>query len=213
MLRKAIFDMDGLIFDSERLFMNCLKVEMAKHGYLLTEAIYVNTLGLAKSDCEIYMKSVYGQDYPFEEISTIARNKMVSIARTELPVKEGIRELLQHFTNHNVECVVASSTETKYIHIYMENAGLLQYFSKLIGGETVIRSKPEPDIFLKALGNTEKENAVILEDSENGIIAASRAEIRAICIPDMKYPSADILAKTFARVGNAFDVIKMEELL
>lgn len=213
MIKKAIFDMDGLIFDSERLFMNCLAEIMAQHGYSLTEEIYVNTLGLAKADCEIYMKSVYGADYPFMEISAAARDKMVILAQEGLSVKEGIRDLLEWLTSRKITCTVASSTETRYIRLYLEASGLIGYFSELIGGETVVKSKPEPDIFLKALGSEQKENAIIFEDSENGLIAAQRAGIRVICIPDMKRPSEDVLSGAFACVDSALDVIKMEELL
>lgn len=213
MLKKAIFDMDGLIFDSERLFMRCLSEIAQKQGYTITEEIYSHTLGLSYKDCETYMKSVYGEGYPFKENSAAARSAMAVLAESGLPVKDGIRELLEYLYRNKVECVVASSSETKYIRSYLESAGLLQYFTELTGGETVTHSKPEPDIFIKALGDTSKENAVIFEDSENGLIAAQRAGIRAICIPDMKLPSEEVLSGVFACIGNAHEVIKLEGLL
>lgn len=210
MIRKAIFDMDGLIFNSERLFMNCLIAQANKFGYSITEEIYVNTLGLAKPDCKKYMQSVFGNDYPFDEISNLARKEIVDLSKNGLPVKDGIRELLDFLHADNIECVVASSSETKYIRIYLDNSGLGKYFSQVIGGETVENSKPSPDIFLKALGDTPKYNAVIFEDSENGIIAAHRAGIRVICIPDMKMPCDEILSYTALCVDTAADVIGTE---
>ncbi len=210
MIQKAIFDMDGLIFNSERLFMDCLIAEASKFGYLITEEIYVNTLGLAKPECKKYMQSVFGDEYPFDEISNSARKKIVDLAKNGLPVKDGIRELLDFLCTNNIECVVASSSETKYIRIYLDNSGLSKYFSQIIGGETVENSKPSPDIFLKALGNTSKDNAVIFEDSENGILAAHRAEIRVICIPDMKRPCDEVLSYTALCVDTAADVIGTE---
>jgi len=213
MLEKVIFDMDGLIFDTERLFMNCLKAIMAKQGFVLTEEIYANTLGLSRKDCKVYMKSVFGESYPFEENSDAARGEIAILAQNGLPVKDGIKELLSFLNEHKIECVVASSSETEYIRLYLDKSGLLPYFSALYGGETVVKSKPNPDIFLKALGDTPKENTVILEDSENGIIAAFRAGIRVICIPDLKRPSADVLKKVFACVNSAADILKIEGLL
>lgn len=210
MIQKAIFDMDGLIFDSERLFMNCLIAEANAYGYSITEEIYVKTLGLARRDCKNYMQSVFGSDYPFDEISNSARRKIVDLSKNGLPVKEGIRELLDFLYTHNIECAVASSSETKYIKIYLDNSGLSKYFSQIIGGETVENSKPSPDIFLKALGNTPKDNAVIFEDSENGILAAHRAGIRVVCIPDMKLPCDEILSYTALCADTAADVIETE---
>lgn len=210
MIQKAIFDMDGTIFDSERLFMNCLISEAKKFGYLITEEIYVNTLGLGKSESKKYMQSVFGEDYPFDEISNSARSAIISLAHKGLPVKNGICELLTFLCKNEVECVIASSTETKYIEIYLNHSNLNKYFSQIIGGETVQKSKPEPDIFIKALGSVPKDKAVIFEDSENGIIAAHRAGIPVICIPDMKQPCDDVLNFATACVNTAADVIEME---
>jgi HAD superfamily hydrolase (TIGR01509 family) len=209
MLKKAIFDMDGLIFDSERLFMSKLKEAMAEDGYILTEEIYSNTLGLGASFVEKYMHSVYGEDYPCYEMGQRARAKMAEDIKNGIPVKKGIVDLLEYFKTRNVKCVVASSTETKFVKEYLENAGLIKYFSELIGGEAVINSKPAPDIFLKALGDEKKENAVVLEDSENGVKAAINAGIPVICIPDMKRPSEDVLRKTLACVKDADAVINV----
>ena len=202
-LKKAIFDMDGLIFDSERLFMEKLGSEMAKRNYTLTREIYVNLLGLNKKTVEINMKSVYGADYPFAELSEAARAEMRIAAKKGLPVKKGIPELLEYLKESGTECVVASSSETRFVREYIEGAGLSGYFTELIGGETVRMSKPNPEIFLKALGGTPKENALIFEDSENGVRAAINAGIGVICIPDMKRPDEALLKNTLACLNDA----------
>lgn len=213
-LQKAIFDMDGLIFDSERLFMDYLGNSMAEKGYTLTWDIYVQSLGLDRKTVEKYMKSVYGEDYPFDEMSKKARETMKAASMSGLPVKKGITKLLEYLKKNNVECVVASSSETKFVKMYLEGAGLSGYFTELTGGEKVKKSKPEPEIFLKALGGTEKNRAVIFEDSENGVKAAINAGIAVICIPDMKRPSEEVLKHTLACVNDAEEaigIIKMEE--
>ncbi|MDO5396723.1 MAG: HAD family phosphatase [bacterium] len=208
-LQKAIFDMDGLIFDSERLFMEYLGKAMAEKGYKLTREIYVNSLGLDKNAVASYMKSVYGGEYPFAEMSGKAREGMKAAAFKGLPVKKGIRRLLDYLKDNGIECVVASSSETCFVRMYLEYAGLLEYFTELTGGETVKKSKPEPEIFLKSLGGTEKSRAVILEDSENGVKAAVNAGIAVICIPDMKRPSEDVLKYALACVDDAEEAIEI----
>lgn len=212
-LKKAIFDMDGLIFDSERLFMEKLGAAMAEKNYILTHEVYVESLGLNRKSVEENMKSVYGADYPFDELSKAARAEMRRAAKKGIPVKKGIPELLEYLKKRGTECVVASSSETRFVRDYIEGAGLSGYFTELIGGETVSRSKPEPDIFLKALGDTPKENAVIFEDSENGVKAAINAEIGVICIPDMKCPAEEVLKNVLACVNDAAEAAVVIEKL
>lgn len=207
---KIIFDMDGLIFDSERVFMGELAVVARDYGYEVTEENYVKSLGLAGDTLYNQQKSIYGEDYPHYEISRKARDRVDNIAlSTGLPVKRGIRELLIFLSDNNIPCAVASSTHVRYVEKYLEAANIKKFFRTIIGGDMVPKSKPEPDIFLEAAGNTPPERCLVLEDNTNGIIAASRAGIPVICIPDMVYPTADIKALTEAVVDTAHEVINL----
>lgn len=207
--RKVIFDMDGLIFDSERLFMQALGKVMAQYGYTLTAENYIKMLGLTKEALSGTAKALYGTDYPHEEISAKARSYMDKVARTRgLPIKKGIKQLLSYLKKNNIPCAVASSTHRRYVELYLETAGLSEFFSEVIGGDMVEKSKPNPDIFLAALGNTNPRNALVLEDSKNGILAAYRAGIPVICIPDMTHPDEETAPLLYAVADSAEDVIK-----
>ena len=211
-IELIIFDMDGLIFDSERIFMEQLGYVMAEHGCTLTENIYIKTIGLNGKVLKDAMLKQYGNDYPFEEISHEARNRLNKIAESGmLPVKRGIRELLEYIKQKNIKCCVASSSPTIFVEQYLKLYGLYNYFSGVTGGEKAARSKPEPDIFLMACAdfNVKPEKAIVLEDSQNGIIAAGRAKIRAVCIPDLKVPDEDVLKTAVLVCDSAFDVIKI----
>ena len=165
-----IFDMDGLIFDTERLFMEQLAVVMAERGYRLSREVYCKSLGLTGKSLEKLMLTEYGMDYPFAQLGRIAREHVDAIAATVgLELKPDIVTLLQ-------------------------GAGIRKYFSVIVGGEMVERSKPEPDIFLKAahLCGLKPEQAVVLEDSENGVRAAVAAGIPVICVPDLKMPEDEV---------------------
>lgn len=209
MLKKIIFDMDGLIFDSERIFMRELGIVMKPYGYEMKRENYVKTLGLTGDALLNRVREIYGEDYPHYEISRKARERVDKIAVTKgLPVKAGIRELLSFLKEQGVSCVVASSTHARYVEKYLDAAQLRGYFDAVIGGDMAERSKPEPDIFLMALGDTQPEAALVLEDSENGVIAASRAGIPVVCIPDMVQPRPEIAALTETIVGSAADIVK-----
>lgn len=213
MLRRAVFDMDGVIFDTERLFMRALIREAAKRGYALTEEIYAGTIGVAAPESKKYMKERFGEAYPYEEASAAARKRMESACPDGFPVKEGIRELLRSLRARGTECVVASSTRTEYVKKYISKAGLEEYFLEIIGGDMVSRSKPAPDIFIRAIGNVPPSEAVVLEDSANGVRAALEAGIRVICVPDLKPPPRELLDKAFACVKTAADAIAVTEVM
>ncbi len=194
--KAVIFDMDGLVFDTERVFMEQLAVVMKERGYILTQDIYKQTLGTTGSKLENIMYSYYGEDYPFKECGHIAQERVCMVAETTgLTIKPQIKELLVMLKDKNIPCTIASSTNSAIVAKYLEHAGLDEYFSKITGGEMVKYSKPEPDIFLMACEKlkTAPHKALVLEDSENGVKAAVTAGIPVICIPDLKEPAEDIL--------------------
>jgi len=208
-LQLVIFDMDGLIFDSERVFMEELKKVMADFGYRLTKDIYLKTIGLNGSVLKETMLKQYGADYPFELISKKARENVNEIADSgKLPVKKGIYELLLHISKRKIMCCVASSSPKESVERYLKKYGLFDFFCGITGGKDVEKSKPEPDIFLAACRklNVKPECALVIEDSQNGLIAAQRAGIRVVCIPDMIVPREDVLKKTYFVAESAFDV-------
>lgn len=199
MPKLFIFDMDGLIFDSERVFMHKLGEVMKEYGYELSEEFYVTLLGLCGDNLKKAMSDKYGEDYPCEEISTNARNNTILYVKDgKLAIKEGIIPLLEFISSKNIPCAVASSTPTKHVKMYLETAGIDKFFSFVIGGECVAVSKPNPDIFQKTCreAGVDPTEAIVLEDSENGILAAYRAKIPVVCIPDMKYPSDEHVKMT-----------------
>ena len=194
--KAVIFDMDGLVFDTERVFMEQLAVVMKERGYILTQDIYKQTLGTTGSKLENIMYSYYGEDYPFKECGHIAQERVCMVAETTgLTIKPQIKELLVMLKDKNIPCTIASSTNSAIVAKYVEHAGLDGYFSKITGGEMVKYSKPEPDIFLMACEKlkTAPHKALVLEDSENGVKAAVTAGIPVICITDLKEPAEDIL--------------------
>ena len=208
----AIFDMDGLIFDTERLFMTTKDGVMKEYGYTQQKDDYIHTLGTCGQQLLDILHRLYGDDYPAEEISQKCRTLVTEkIRRDGPPVKPGIPELLAWFASNNIPCCVASSTKHDIVVEYLRLAKLDKYFAYVIGGDQVQRSKPNPDIFLATCQRTDikPEHARVLEDSENGILAASNANIPVVCIPDLKVPSEEIAKKTAAIVPDATAVISL----
>lgn len=190
-VRACLFDMDGLIFDSERCFMEQLSVVMHEYGYHLTREIYCETLGMSGDMLQKVMLGHYGQEYPFHEIGQRARARVDTIALSVgLAVKQDIQEILALLKGRGVLCAVASGSRTEAVEKYLGAAGLDQYFDVAVGGEQVSHSKPAPDIFELASLRLDipPQECVVLEDSENGIRAGKAAGCTTICVPDLKMP-------------------------
>ena len=201
--KAVIFDMDGLVFDTERVFMEQLAAAMKEKGYNLSREVYIKTLGTGGSRLKDIMYSEYGEDYPFKECGDIAQSRLVMIAETiGLSIKPQIQELLAMLKEKGIPCAVASSTKSVYVEKYLKHSGLLGYFQEIIGGEMAKHSKPEPDIFLMACEklNIAPQKALVLEDSENGVKAAFAAGIPVICIPDLKEPDRETIKMAAAVV-------------
>ena len=120
--KKAfLFDMDGLIFDTEQLFMEQLAIVMKEHGYTLTKEFYIQSLGLTGETLKSLMCGAYGEEYPFAELSAESRRRVSIVAETVgLRVKPGIRQLLGWLCEHHKNCAVVSSTHAKYVRKYLE---------------------------------------------------------------------------------------------
>ena len=187
-ISAVIFDMDGVIFDSERLVIECWKVVAEKYGIENIEEACFECLGINAALTKELMKKRYGETFPYDvykkEMSAIFHSRA---AGGKLPQKKGIKELLTFLKENQIPTAVASSTRREVVMRELEEGGLLPYFDRVICGDMVERSKPEPDIFLKACESLsiDATEAYAIEDSYNGIRAAFRAGMKPIMVPDL----------------------------
>lgn len=205
-----IFDMDGLLFDTERMFMELRAQVLPRYGYEHREEDYLQTVGVSGKILHQILDRIYGEDYPKEQVTLDTRKLQTEyIEKNGLDTKPGIRTLLEWIRERGIPCCVASSSQTPYIEKFLAAAGIRDFFSFLIGGEEVRLTKPDPEIFLTACkrGNTDPSNALVLEDSANGVLAAYNGHIPVICIPDLLAPSKETEAMADAVLDSADQVI------
>lgn len=184
----VIFDMDGVIFDSERLVIECWEVIADKYGVVNVETVCRECLGTNKEASKRKFLEYYGADFPYdeykEEMSALFHERS---SRGKLPMKPGIKELLASLKENGKKVALASSTRRQVVIGELTDAGLFGYFDEIVCGDMVTRSKPEPDIYLKAcecLGVAPKD-AYAVEDSYNGIRSAAGAGLKPIMVPDL----------------------------
>lgn len=184
----VIFDMDGVIFDSERLVLECWEQIGTKYHFSGIQEVFISCIGTNKVKTKEILLNHYGKDFPYEEFSREASLLFHQVTdRDGLPVKKGVRELLEYLRREQMPVGVASSTRLEAVTQELKQAGLYEYFHTVVGGDQLKRSKPEPDIYLMACEKMTvvPERTYAIEDSHNGIRAAYRAGMRPVMVPDM----------------------------
>lgn len=215
-VKAVVFDMDGVIFDSERLVIECWKVIAEKYQIEDIEAACFECLGINAALTKELMLKRYGIDFPYdayeEEISVLFQQRA---SDGKLPKKQGVVELLTYLKDRKMKIGLASSTHSEIVFRELEEGGLLEYFDEVIGGDMVSRSKPAPDIFLKAserLG-IEPADTIVIEDSYNGVRAAYSAGMKPIMVPDLAMPTKEMEEICFKILPSLLDVKKIFSLL
>jgi HAD superfamily hydrolase (TIGR01509 family) len=200
-LKAVIFDMDGLMFDTEALNMKGWKAAGKLRGYEMSDELIHSHIGANVETTKRLMREHFGGDFDFE---TVRGDRIGYVFRfieeNGTPLKPGLRDLLAFLDRKGLKTAIASSSEERFVRFYLEHAGLEHEFDVLVCGDRVKKSKPEPDIFLLALSELKVTagEALVLEDSYNGIRAAHRAGIRSIMVPDL-LPSTPEMEKLFFR--------------
>lgn len=194
-LKAVVFDMDGIIFDSERLIIECWKVVAEKYDIADIEEICNKCLGVNSVETKEIFLQYYGQDFPYDDYKgEMAKLYHENYDGGRLPMKTGVVELLDYLKENNVPVALASSTHSQVVKQQLQDAGIAAYFQVIIGGDMVKRSKPQPDIFLKAceeLG-VAPEDAFAIEDSYNGIRAAAAGQLCPLMVPDLMPPTEEM---------------------
>lgn len=218
MIKAIIFDMDGLMIDSERATYNAyLKVLEPMHMTMTVEH-YKTFLGKNVAGICAAMRAGegFGEDFPAEDTMKamhVQLNK--DFEENGVPIKKGLIELLKYLRAHNYQTIIATSSNRDRVDRILEQANITAYFDDSVCGNEVSRGKPNPDIFLKACekASVTPDEAIVLEDSESGIMASYNAGIKVICVPDMKYPEPEYAEKTYRFVDSLDLVIPVLEEL
>lgn len=200
MFSAAIFDMDGLLIDSERATMNAW-IGAAKHyGIDFRPSNYLPVIGQTTVDSDWILISRLGSQSTFHQVSEKV-SELLEMAPPDIrfPLKPGAFELLLSLRTKGVPCAVASSSKVSEIRERLAAVGVLEFFQALSGGDEVSKGKPDPSLYQLAAARLgmSPANCLAFEDSENGALAAFGAGSPVVLVPDLKPPCTSVASHCF----------------
>jgi HAD superfamily hydrolase (TIGR01509 family) len=208
--QAVIFDMDGLMLDTEPLAARAWIDAARALGIPFDAAVNPRLIGRNFPDCRAIIGAHHGAGYPVDELMRGWHGAYDTLVECEgLALKPGLLELLAWLEGEAIPKAVATSTRRMRAQAKLARTGLLPRFAVLVGGDEIPHGKPAPDIFVEAAARLQVSplRCMVLEDSEPGMRAALAAGMTPVMVPDLLPPSAALLASAPLVVNSLYDVL------
>lgn len=214
MIKAVVLDMDGLMFDTERIAIPAWIHAGKCLGYNITESMVLKTFGLNSEYTKRFWQNSFGLDFNFD-LALSYRNQYAEdiINKNGISVKKGLLELLNYLKENNYKFTVATSSDKIKAEKYFKMANIDSFLGRIITGDMIKNGKPEPDMYIKAteLLRVFPDECLAIEDSSIGILSAHRAGLKPVMIPDIIPADKDIKELLFAELNSLLDVIDLIE--
>ncbi len=215
-IEGAVFDVDGVLFDTERLMHQIWLEVGTEMGWPQVGEDYLEFVGNGRNVIFEKMLAFYGPDFPKETfLTTCSQRLQERMEREGVPVKQGVWELFEFLHAHKIPIAIATSTSMVRTKPRMEMTGLNRFLQAMVTGDQVTRGKPDPEIYLlacRSLG-TDPQHTLAIEDSRNGILSASAAGMPTVMVPDMIAPTQELEALLWKRCTSLAELQRELETL
>lgn len=209
MIEAVVFDMDGVLIDSERVSVECWKTAAIELGIPEAAETIYGCFGLNREDTRNYILGKMGENFPFNKFLRIVhRHNDRYLEQKGIPAKNGVVEILDFLKEKGIKIGLASSTRYERVMMHLTSHGIADYFDELITGDMVKHSKPRPDIYLKACKalDVDPALAIAVEDSPNGLCSAYAAGMHTVMVPDMVQPTAELEAMIWKKFDSLLEL-------
>jgi len=213
-INAVIFDLDGLLLDSERIALSTFVDSCREFGFDPDLRVYYKCIGTTFSTTKEILTDGYDKSFPCDAISELWSRKYHEEASDKpIPLKTGAPSLLWYLEKEGVKKAVVTSTRQESARKRLANAEILHFFDFVLGGDQILKGKPNPEIYVTACQKLDEKplNCIALEDSE--VLSASNAGLVIIQVPDLVQPSANVralghrIAKSLVEVENILRVM------
>ena len=213
MIKLVVFDMDGLLIDSERgMWLVNEKRSIEELGYPFSYELITSLMGSSMSEYKKKIVNYYGDDFPIDKYYQMVFDyNQIMINNGELKLMPGAIELLSFLKQNNITMRIATSTPLDVAKKMLKNLNIIDYFEKIISGEEVKNGKPHPDIYNQACLDVDKEDVLIFEDGHNGARAAISSNHKLVLVPDIAELTKQDTEEAYKVINNlkeAIDIIK-----
>lgn len=205
--KAAIFDMDGLLLDTERIFLDAFRKTCKELGFGFDMSLFVKLIGTNSVKTKEIMINGFGKGFDYDRFrEKWLINVTDYLSHNSIPLKEGAVNILEKINDLQIPMAVATSTAYNDAKKSLESTGIMRYFNFIVAGDQVTKGKPDPEIYLKTAEKLDvrPEECVVFEDSENGVKSARAAGMDVIQIPDLVEPSEELKALGH-RIFNSLD--------
>ncbi len=213
-VKGVIFDLDGLILDTEKLYQKFWKEASMKCGYKMSEETVLKLRSLDSGLAREMLKETFGKDYSYEKVKQVRAALMAEyVEQHGIEAKPGVRELSDHLKANGLKTAIATATNYERATCHLKLAGVRDCFEDIICACELEHGKPFPDVYLyacKKLG-LKPEECIALEDSPNGVRSAHAAGCRVICVPDHRDVEDEVKPLIAASAESLADVIGIIE--
>lgn len=214
MIKAVIFDMDGLMIDTERLLVKYWLEAAHQYGYPMKKEHILGIRSLSAKYAIPKLQAEIGDDFDYYKVRTL-RLKLMNehIEKYGLDEKPGLGELLDYLKEHQYLTAVATATDPERTQRYLGSLDRLKYFDQIVCASMVENGKPAPDIYIEAAARLHVPPAecMALEDSPNGILSAFRAGMHPVLVPDLTQPDEDTRKLLYGCVDHLSKVIELLE--
>jgi HAD superfamily hydrolase (TIGR01509 family) len=207
--QALILDMDGLLIDTERLYLEVNVLAAAELGFVLAPETNLGMVGVAIDGCRRLLADAHGADFPFDAFRDLGYELLESRMADGVPVKPGAVELIAWANAQRVPVGVATSTRRARAEHHLERVGILGLLDVLVSRDDVVEAKPAPEPYLRAAGllGVAPGAALAAEDSANGVRAAAAAGVPVLMVPDLLEPTEELRALAHAVVPDLHAVL------
>jgi HAD superfamily hydrolase (TIGR01509 family) len=209
MIEAVIFDLDGVLVDSEQVWDEARKRVVSEHGGTWTERATRDMLGMSSKEWTVYLVEQLGVPLTPEEINDAVVEAMLAGYDEHLPLLPGAQEAIERL-GRDYTLGLASSSNRPVIDLVLDRMGVTDRFNATVSSEEVARGKPAPDVYEEALRRLNVKHAAAIEDSENGIKSAHAAGLRVLAIPNPHFPPGDDALKLADEVFPDLDAVVID---